>query len=152
MEPSIKRLDEWGMQPTQVDLTDTLGLSAPPPDSYECERIYRDIHKTSFNLDMLNYSPIVSDCFQLDLNDVLYGDEQIQQFITNKFTKVLKPECYDYLFDYSQKTPFEKWVLEKEGYTGFILESIENDNEKERVLLAPFMPYQSPILSDNFNC
>jgi hypothetical protein len=141
----------WGMQSTYVNLTDTLGLSSPPcalSEELHIERIYND--NFPFNIGMLNYCEPPAQDYTLDLDDVLYGDPQIQQFLTNKFVKVLRPECYEYLFT-PEKTQFERWAIEQAGFTAFV--EPEPVCELRSVILAPSSnPLESIISRNQHNC
>lgn len=115
-------LDEKELAPpdNQISTADVLVPDAEP------ERIYKPVSTFNLSLNMLNYAPPDEYTgFQIDWDKMVYGDDQLNQFIINKNEKVLRPDCYGYLFDPTQKTPFEKWVLEKGGYN--VKEICEND-------------------------
>lgn len=110
------------------DLTDTLGLTAEP------EKLYLNNSNFKLDLNMLNYVEETSDEYQVDWDKLVYGDDQINQFIVNKQEKVLNPSAYDYLFNPSERTPFEKWILAKEGYNPELPEIKEEDFKKITLL------------------
>ena len=95
---------------TPPDFTDTLGLTSEP------EKFYTSLKNFNLDYNMLNYAQEDDNGFSLDWGKLVYGDDQINKFIINKQEKLLNPSAYNYLFDPNEKTPFEKWILEKEGY------------------------------------
>lgn len=110
------------------DFTDTLGLTAEP------ERLYTSLQNFNLNYNMLNYAE-QNNGFTLDWDRLVYGDDQINKFIINKQEKLLQPAAYNYLFDPTDKTPFEKWVLEQEGYK--LPEIKEEDIRPVTLISAP---------------